>query len=108
MTLQIYIQTYSTTAKKSEKKNLSRLSVCHQQDFCIRTTDFLVHVVFKCLKYSHNKGAKKSQGLDIYPKRVKNIPEGGNLNLNKSYLPEACFYRRRSLQNLGLFRIKSM
>lgn len=62
------------------KKTVSSFSLSSAR-FYIRITDFLLHVVFKCLKYSQNKGAKSSQGMDIYPKRVENIPEGGNLNL---------------------------
>lgn len=103
----IYIQTYSTTAKKWKRK-LSRLLICRQQVFYIRITDFLVHVVFKCLKYSQNKGAKiTSHGYIFLKKSEKNMRRKSQSQQIK-YTFVKSFFLQRLLQSSGLLRIKSM
>lgn len=71
-------------SKKVKKKTVSSFNLSPTSFFYIRITDFLVHVVFKCLKYSQNKGAKLTSHGYIFFKNSEKRPWGGNLNLNKS------------------------
>lgn len=95
-------------SKKVKKKTVSSFNLSPTSFFYIRITDFLVHVVFKCLKYSQNKGAKITSHGYIFLKKSEKTMRRKSQSQQFKYTFVKSFFLQRLLQSSGLLRIKSM